>query len=194
MTGLPVRPRASLMLSPRRAGAGPALGSLLLTRLGRLCPAQLRGTGAQPGCTRGGRRLPPSSRNKQLSQGIVTWPGESLSLLLAPLYSMTEQDGQRSQDTLMGRAHQESAPSFGTLSCAQGTAFVTPKGGRRGWEPKTDPPGSGHTSSGSESLNSHPSPVQLMNDWQDLSESNSRRNCHSWIGPLPGERAVTGFY
>lgn len=24
-----------------------------------------------------------------------------------------------------------------------------------------------------------------MNDWQDLSVSNSRRNCHSWIGPLP---------
>lgn len=42
------------------------------------------------------------------------------------------------------------------------------------------------TSSGSESLNSQPSPVQLMKDWQDLSVSNSRRNCHSWIGPLPG--------
>ena len=41
-------------------------------------------------------------------------------------------------------------------------------------------------------MNSHPSPVQLMNDWQDLSESNSRRNCHSWIGPLPGERG--GLY
>ena len=34
-----------------------------------------------------------------------------------------------------------------------------------------------------------------MNDWQDLSESNSRRNCHSWMGPLPGEEGrVTGFY
>ena len=43
------------------------------------------------------------------------------------------------------------------------------------------------TSSGSESLNSQPSPVQLMKDWQDLSVSNSRRNCHSWIGPLPGD-------
>lgn len=42
------------------------------------------------------------------------------------------------------------------------------------------------TSSGSESLNSQPSPVQLIKDWQDLSVSNSRRNCHSWIGPLPG--------
>ena len=43
------------------------------------------------------------------------------------------------------------------------------------------------TSSGSESLNSQPSPVQLIKDWQDLSVSNSRRNCHSWIGPLPGD-------
>ena len=24
-----------------------------------------------------------------------------------------------------------------------------------------------------------------MKGWQDLSDSNSRRNCHSWIGPLP---------
>lgn len=41
------------------------------------------------------------------------------------------------------------------------------------------------TSSGSASLNSHPSPVQLMKDWHDLSESSSSRNCHSWMGPLP---------
>lgn len=44
------------------------------------------------------------------------------------------------------------------------------------------------TSSGSESLNSQPSPVQLMKDWQDLSVSSSRRNCHSWMGPLPEEQ------
>lgn len=44
------------------------------------------------------------------------------------------------------------------------------------------------TSSGSESLNSQPSPVQLMKDWHDLSVSSSRRNCHSWIGPLPAEQ------
>lgn len=44
------------------------------------------------------------------------------------------------------------------------------------------------TSSGSESLNSQPSPVQLMKDWQDLSVSSSRRNCHSWMGPVPAIR------
>lgn len=42
-----------------------------------------------------------------------------------------------------------------------------------------------HTSSGSDSLNSQPSPVQLMKDWQDLSVSSSSRNCQSWMGPLP---------
>lgn len=41
------------------------------------------------------------------------------------------------------------------------------------------------TSSGSESLNSQPSPVQLMNDWHDLSVRSSSKNCHSWMGPLP---------
>ncbi len=42
-----------------------------------------------------------------------------------------------------------------------------------------------NTSSGSESLNSQSSPVQEMKAWQDLSVSSSRRNCQSWMGPLP---------
>ena len=27
-----------------------------------------------------------------------------------------------------------------------------------------------------------------MKDWHDLSVSSSRRNCHSWMGPLPAEQ------
>lgn len=41
------------------------------------------------------------------------------------------------------------------------------------------------TSSGSMSLNSHPSPVQLRMLWHALSVKSSSRNCHSCIGPLP---------
>lgn len=41
------------------------------------------------------------------------------------------------------------------------------------------------TSSGSVNLNSHPSPVQLIHDWQLRSVRSSSRNCHSWMGPLP---------
>ena len=41
------------------------------------------------------------------------------------------------------------------------------------------------TSSGSVSLNSHSSPVQLMHPWHDRSVRSSSRNCHSCMGPLP---------
>ena len=41
------------------------------------------------------------------------------------------------------------------------------------------------TSSGSDSLNSQPSPVQEIKLWHDLSVNNSSKNCHNWIGPDP---------
>ena len=41
------------------------------------------------------------------------------------------------------------------------------------------------TSSGSVSLNSHPSPVHVMICWHVRSVNISSKNCHSWIGPLP---------
>jgi len=41
------------------------------------------------------------------------------------------------------------------------------------------------TSSGSDSLNSQPSPVHEMKLWHDLSVSSSSKNCHNWMGPEP---------
>lgn len=41
------------------------------------------------------------------------------------------------------------------------------------------------TSSGSVSLNSHPSPVQRMHERLCWSVRSSSKNCHSWMGPLP---------
>lgn len=50
-----------------------------------------------------------------------------------------------------------------------------------------------HTSSGSVSLNSQPSPVHEMKPWQLLSVRSSSRNCHSWIGPEPENVAHSCF-
>ncbi len=52
--------------------------------------------------------------------------------------------------------------------------------------------GSDCTSSGSESLNSQPCPVQEMTCCRDRSDSSSSRNCHSCIGPA--EPQFTSYY
>lgn len=120
------RPRASPMLS-RKAGAGPALPS---SAKGHRSPATVHVWGM--------RLALPKTKEQ--------WPGESLSLPLVPFSSMTGQTSEhrptpthRPRDT----AHLSPEPgphssfpaarralSFvpGTLSGAQGTERVSPKG------------------------------------------------------------------
>lgn len=128
-------------------------------------------------------RLDPRNGKRQTPQDVFARSGENLSLPPVPSYSLAERDGER------GNGHRkpvdgasQACPEVPRLPGGPGT----PSRARRAAPAR---PGAGRTSSGSASLNSHPSPVQLMNDWHDLSDSNSRRNCHSWMGPLPGERA-----
>ncbi len=82
------------------------------------------------------------------------------------------------------------------LTANQGTGFTDEMRMHIAWDISPSPsyiPSKGRseemrgllTSSGSVSLNSQPSPVQLMMLWQLVSVSSSSRNCHSWMGPLP---------
>lgn len=47
------------------------------------------------------------------------------------------------------------------------------------------------TSSGSVSLNSPLAPSHAIHDTLELSDRSSRRNCHSWICPLPAKKMIS---